>query len=117
MSATFDAQSSQVNDGVVPAARIERVHDLSDDAHFATLAQDAFDRHIYAQVHQSQSKMHMEKGETAAEEERTGLHHRRDAVVEEFGDPDRPMRVRPVERVDPFVRRQIFERSSKQFCG
>lgn len=59
----------------------------------------------------------MEKGETAAEEERTGLHHRRDAVVEKLGDPNRPVRVRAMERVDPFVRRQIFERSPKQFCG
>lgn len=48
MGMLIDAQSCQVNDGLVPTTGIERVHDLSDDAEFATLAQDAFDRHVYA---------------------------------------------------------------------
>lgn len=47
---------------------------------------------------------------------RTGLHHRCDAVVEELGDPDCPVRIRAMERVDPFVRRQILEWSPKQLC-
>lgn len=54
--------------------------------------------------------------ETEAEN-RTGLHHGRNAVVEKLGNPDRPVRIRAVERVNTFMFGEVAERRSKQFCS